>query len=193
MSSLPHGYVLIDDQARIDPVAAHAYLTESYWAEGIPLATVVRSIEGSFCVAVLYRGVQIGFARIVRVIGGSAALGLFAATLFIVQNTIRLTVFARRQEIRIMQLVGATPGFIRLPLLLEGVFHGVLGAVIAGGIVLFCGREVSRFVHTLNSPLVGDVPARLGPPEVIGGLIAIGAFVGLVGSYLSMRRFLRQM
>ena len=65
MSSLPHGYVLIDDPARIDPVAAHAYLTGSYWAEGIPLATVARSIEGSFCVAVLYRGVQIGFARIV--------------------------------------------------------------------------------------------------------------------------------
>lgn len=65
MNTLPEGYVLTDDQARIDPVAAHAYLTTSYWAKGIPLATVARSIEGSLCVAVLYRGAQIAFARIV--------------------------------------------------------------------------------------------------------------------------------
>ncbi len=135
---------------------------------------------------------MLGFARIIRVLGGSVAVGLFVATLFIVQNTIRLTVFARRREIRIMQLVGATPGFIRFPLLLEGVFHGVVGAALASAIILLCGREVSRFVAQLNSPLLGDVPTHLGPADVVSGLIAIGAFVGLVGSYLSLRRFLKQ-
>lgn len=134
----------------------------------------------------------IGFARLVKAVGLTAALGLFVATLFIVHNTIRLTVFARRREIKIMQLVGATPGFIRFPLLLEGVFHGVVGAMIAGGVVLFCGHEVARFVHELNTPLVGDVPSRLGPVELVSGLIAIGALVGLVGSHFAMRRFLKQ-
>lgn len=134
----------------------------------------------------------LGLARVIKVIGGGAALGLFAATLFIVQNTIRLTVFARRREIRTMQLVGATPGFIRFPLLLEGLFHGVVGAAIAAGIVLLCGREVSRFVMLWRSPLLTDVPSLLHPREVIVGLLIIGAFVGLVGSYLSARRFLRQ-
>ena len=134
----------------------------------------------------------LGFARLVKVVGVAAALSLFVATLFIVQNTIRLTVFARRREIKIMQLVGATPGFIRFPLLLEGVFHGVVGAMIAGGVVLLCGHEVARFVHELNTPLVGDVPSRLGPVELISGLIAIGALVGLVGSHFAMRRFLKQ-
>ncbi len=135
---------------------------------------------------------MLGFARMIRVIGGAAALGLFAATLLIVQNTIRLTVYARRREIRTMQLVGATPGFIRLPLLLEGVFHGVLGALLASIFILLCGREVSRFVAALQSPLLSDVPSQLGPRQVVIGLTIIGGCVGLCGSFLSMRRFLKQ-
>ena len=65
MNALPQGYVLTDDPSATDPVATHAYLTTSYWAEGIPLETVARSIKGSFCIAVLKDGAQIGFARII--------------------------------------------------------------------------------------------------------------------------------
>ncbi len=135
---------------------------------------------------------MLAVARLIKLIGGGVALGLFIATLFIVQNTIRLTVFARRREIRIMQMVGATPNFIRLPLLLEGLFHGVVGAAISGGIILFFGREVSRAVVSIHSPLTGNVPSAIGPLDVLGGIVAIGAFVGLLGSHLSMRRFLKQ-
>lgn len=133
-----------------------------------------------------------GFARMVKVIGVTAAVGLFIATLSIVHNTIRLTVFARRREIKIMQLVGATPGFIRFPLLLEGVFHGVAGAMIAGGVILYCAHQVARYVQELKSPLIPDIPSRLGPVELVSGLIAIGALVGLIGSHFAMRRFLKQ-
>ncbi|MCS6777706.1 MAG: permease-like cell division protein FtsX [Chloroherpetonaceae bacterium] len=135
--------------------------------------------------------VMLGLARVVKVVGGSASAGLFIATLFLVYNTIRLTVFARRREIRTMQLVGATPGFIRLPLLLEGLFHGVVGALLASGILLLCAREVSRFVASLRSPLIGDVPSLLSPWHVPAVLVALGALIGLVGSYLAIRRFLR--
>ncbi len=135
---------------------------------------------------------MLGFARLMRVIGGGAAIGLFVSTLFIIQNTIRLTVFARRREIRIMQLVGATPGFIRFPMMLEGLFYGVFGALIASGIILLAAREVSKFVADIHSPLLGDVPSRLTAPDMISGLIAIGALLGLLGSMLAMRRFLRQ-
>ena len=65
MSALPAGYVLVDAQDRIDPVAAHAYLTRSYWAEGIPLETVERSIAASLCVAIQHEGRQVAFARVV--------------------------------------------------------------------------------------------------------------------------------
>ncbi|MEJ5978505.1 GNAT family N-acetyltransferase [Novosphingobium sp. PS1R-30] len=65
MRALPAGYVLVDDRDRIDAVAAHAYLTRSYWAEGIPLETVARSIAGSLCVAIQSDGRQVAFARII--------------------------------------------------------------------------------------------------------------------------------
>jgi GNAT superfamily N-acetyltransferase len=65
VSALPAGYTLTGDPARIDPVAAHAYLTRSYWSPGIPLETVRRAIANSFTVAVLYEDAQVGMARLI--------------------------------------------------------------------------------------------------------------------------------
>lgn len=65
MKPLPEGYELTGDPARIDPVAAHAYLTRSYWSPGIPLPTVRRALANSICVAVLKDGAQVAMARAV--------------------------------------------------------------------------------------------------------------------------------
>ena len=65
MSTLAEDYELVTDQSAIDPVAAHAYLTTSYWSRGIPLETVQRALAGSLCVAVRHAGAQIAFARVV--------------------------------------------------------------------------------------------------------------------------------
>lgn len=62
---LPAGYDIVDDQTLIDPVAAHAFLTRSYWAEGISLDKVRKALRGSLCVAVRYHGQQVGMARVV--------------------------------------------------------------------------------------------------------------------------------
>jgi cell division transport system permease protein len=134
----------------------------------------------------------LALARVIRILGATISLGLFAATLFIVYNTIRLTVFARRREIRIMQLVGATPRFIRFPLLMEGLFYGVAGGCLACGLLWFIAREISRFVQQLHSPLMADIRIHLSPLEFASGLVAIGALIGLIGSFLAVRRFLRQ-
>ena len=63
--SLPPGYRLTEDPAEIDAVAAHAYLTRSYWAKDIPLETVEAAIAHSFSIAVLHEGRQIGFMRLI--------------------------------------------------------------------------------------------------------------------------------
>lgn len=63
MSALAEGYTLVSDQDAIDPVAAHAYLTTSYWSPGIPVETVRRAVAGSLCVAVRHEGVQVAMAR----------------------------------------------------------------------------------------------------------------------------------
>jgi GNAT superfamily N-acetyltransferase len=65
MSALAAGYALVTEQDGIDPVAAHAYLTTSYWSRGIPLATVRRALAGSLCVAVRHRGEQVAMARVI--------------------------------------------------------------------------------------------------------------------------------
>ena len=65
MSALPEGYELATDQGAIDAVAAHAYLTTSYWSPGIPLETVRRALAGSLCVAVRHEGEQVAMARVV--------------------------------------------------------------------------------------------------------------------------------
>lgn len=65
MTTLPDGYRLVSGPAEIDVVATHAYLTRSYWAEGIPFDTVERALAHSFCVAVLHGGAQVAFARLV--------------------------------------------------------------------------------------------------------------------------------
>jgi GNAT superfamily N-acetyltransferase len=65
MTALPAGYELTDDPARVDPVAAHAYLTRSYWSPGIGFDRVKQAIDNSFCLAVLHEGRQVAFSRIV--------------------------------------------------------------------------------------------------------------------------------
>lgn len=65
MTTLPAGYRLTEDPAEIDAPAAHAFLTGSYWAKGIPLETVAAAIAGSLCVAVQHEGRQVGMVRVI--------------------------------------------------------------------------------------------------------------------------------
>lgn len=130
--------------------------------------------------------------RTVRNVGLAVAALLFVGTAFVIQNTIRLTVFARRREIRIMQLVGATPGFIRFPMVLEGIFYGVAGSAVAAGLVLFVVSQISRFVDRFVSPIEQIMPPPVGPWASLGLLIVLGAAIGWAGSVVSIRRFLKR-
>ena len=96
-------------------------------------------------------------------------------------NTIRTAVYARRTEIEIMKLVGATDWFVRWPFLLEGIFGGVLGAVLAGLVVL----GVYRLVVGLTSGALFAIPFDgLFTLVVVAGLFVGGAIIGAIGSYL---------
>lgn len=131
-------------------------------------------------------------SRLIRNIGGALAFLLFAATAFMIQNTVRLTVYARRREIRIMQLVGATPGFIRLPLVLEAVFYGAFGGLIAAGLVLFVVSQVSAYVGKFETPLAQGMPPAVGPRVVVAVLVAVGSALGAVSGMVAVHRFLRR-
>jgi cell division transport system permease protein len=115
-------------------------------------------------------------------------IGLLVVTAaIIIANTIRLTVFARRREIAIMQLVGATNMYIRLPFIAEGMLAGVLGALLAL-VVLFVARL--EVVPKLAA-MLAFVPFNVNEGALAGECLAVGAAVGFIAAWFSVGRYLR--
>jgi cell division transport system permease protein len=125
-----------------------------------------------------------------------ASLALFAAlamaTAVLVGNTLRLAVFARREEIEILKLVGATDSFVSTPFLIEGLLQGVAGAGLA---VLALLGVYAGVVPRLQAAVPLASALRLGdtlPSGLLLGLLAGGAAVGLLGSAMAVVRTLRR-
>ena len=127
--------------------------------------------------------------RLMRIFGLALMILLAGATVFIISNTIRLTVFARRKEIAIMKYVGATDWFIRWPFLLEGVTLGLIGGVIAAlALRSFYAAMAAKIYSTLAFfPLIPQYPFM----NYIGAAILVsGMIIGAIGSTISLKRFL---
>lgn len=130
------------------------------------------------------------FLNFMRLLGGLLGGFLVIAVIFIVSNTIKLTIYSRRDELEVMALVGATRFFIKAPFLLEGLMQGIAGSAISVGL-LFGLYE--GFLHNAGSFLTFN-PAASGlnflPPEYIAGLLLAGALLGFIGSLTSLKRFI---
>lgn len=130
--------------------------------------------------------------NISRNIGIVLIIGLLFTAMFLISNTIRITIFARRTEIEIMKLVGATNGFIRWPYILEGLWLGLLGSVLPIAIV---GTAYYYSHSYLSEKLQGNFIQLLDfSPfiyQVSGLLILMGALIGVWGSLMSVRKFLK--
>jgi cell division transport system permease protein len=128
--------------------------------------------------------------RMVRLFGLGIMVVLAGATVFIISNTIRLTVFARRKEIAIMKYVGATDWFIRWPFLLEGMVLGFLGGAIATIILRGSYSAVTARVYdTLTFlPLIPEYPFL---NYISIAILISGTFIGALGSTISLKRFLK--
>jgi len=120
---------------------------------------------------------------------GVVALLLFTAAI-INSNTIRLTVFARRREIAIMRLVGASGTYIRLPFVVEGLIDGLLGAALALGI-LELGRTQLMPKLAVALPFVRLSSTNLELLWLAAVLLGTGALIGVVASWISVGRYLR--
>ena len=128
--------------------------------------------------------------KIIR-IGGIVLIGFLAgATLFIISNTIRLTVFARRKEIAIMKYVGATNWFIRWPFVLEGMFLGAIGGAIAGVATWQFYRYITMEVIA-NFAFMPLVPMMPFIYELSLGLVGVGIVVGAIGSTISLKQYMK--
>ena len=127
--------------------------------------------------------------RIVKLTMALLAALLIAASILLISNTIKLSLFARRREVEVMKLVGATDWFIRWPFVIEGVIVGALGGGLA--ILLLAVGKVA-----LIDPLARDFALIAAPSTIdfsllVGVLLAASVAVSATGSALSLRRFLR--
>jgi cell division transport system permease protein len=121
-------------------------------------------------------------------IGASAAIGvtLLIAAIFLISNTIRLTIYAKRKMINTMKLVGATRAFIRRPFLIEGMLHGLLGGSLSAGLIWGIVYVAKTFIsNELSEFFTVDV-------YYYGILIACGILLGLLGSSWSVKRFISE-
>ena len=114
---------------------------------------------------------------------------LGAVTIFIISNTIRMGIFARRREVNIMKFVGATNYFIREPFLIEGVGLGVLGALVSGLVLLLgypgAASAINEMIYPLKLESLADVYKLTGLC-----LLAMGVGIGWLGSFVSIRKHL---
>ena len=135
-------------------------------------------------------GQEIVEATIIRWGGIALSIFLTFATLFIISNTIRLTVFARRREIGIMKYVGATNWFIRWPFLLEGLFLGFIGGAIADVALLQFYEFVTLTIHRTLAflPMVSPYPFMY---QASGLILILSMVIGAIGSTISLKRYMK--
>jgi len=123
--------------------------------------------------------------RVTTILGFALGIGLFItiSSMFLVANTIRLAIYAKRKIIQTMKLIGATKRFIRTPFILEGLAQGLLGGLVASGIAFGLFHYLERWAFPLSDFL--DIE-----PVAYGIITAVGCLLGFFGSLISVRRFI---
>lgn len=128
--------------------------------------------------------------HLIRLIGVALIILLTGAAIFIISNTIRLTVFARRKEIAIMKYVGATDWFIRWPFLLEGICLGFIGGGLATIFLYIIYNQVTQEIYEAMAffPLIPQHPFI---DYISLAILVAGIIIGALGSTISLKRFLK--
>lgn len=122
-----------------------------------------------------------------------AVIALVLVTAFLITNTIKLAIYSRKREIEIMRLVGASNISIKIPFIIEGLFIGIIGAILPIVLVIFGYTSLYDF---FGGELFGSALASLVTPlpfvyYVSAVLLGIGIVVGMIGSYLAVRKYLK--
>ena len=120
-----------------------------------------------------------------------ATLLFLIASVLLISNAIRLSIFARRKEIEVMKLVGASDGFVRTPFVLEGLLQAFVGASLAAFAVIWINLLFVDLSHDAL-PYVPISTSAVNPFSTLILLIAVGVGIGVIGSFLSVTRFLRK-
>jgi cell division transport system permease protein len=120
-----------------------------------------------------------------------ATLLFLVASVLLISNAIRLSILARRKEIEVMKLVGASDGFVRTPFVIEGLLQGLAGSILAGLAVIWINYLFVEWAHN-GLPFVPISTGAVNSPLLLLMLAAVGVAIGVIGSFLSVTRFLRK-
>ena len=179
-----------------NPFRASYYVTLTYLTKNDAVQTEIKKIDKIAEISSKNDTINglISVANIIRVISATILTMLVVISIFIISNTIKLAVHARRKEISIMKYVGATDGFIRWPFIVEGVIIGVLAAMLSLviiGIVYYAGGNaitdsviLQKVGYTLLS--FSDMVSLL-----VTVYLVLGIGIGTLGSVISMRKYLK--
>lgn len=121
------------------------------------------------------------YIRIVFVVAVALGIMIFIIAVGLIFNTIRLTIYARKDMIHIMRLVGATEGFIRKPFLVEGILQGFLGGILASVAIYYGIKLVRNYIY----------PYIISDPLIFVGLILFSMVIGLFSAYLSVGKYIK--
>ena len=182
---LPRSYnVSIDDQDNLETVRQEI-VPPGPNGKGQPISSIISGVNDSSQEASKIRSVT----GAIKIVLGLIAILLLIASLMLVGNTIRLSIYARRREVEVMRLVGATNWFIRWPFVLEGIIVGLVGAAIAIGI-LWLGKVTILDPLSNNFNLVANLQT-MGFAPLVAILAGAAMAVSALGSGVTLRRFLR--
>lgn len=131
-------------------------------------------------------------AKFIRTWGFAGTILLVVVAIFLISNTIRMTIMSRQRDIEIMRLVGAKNSYIRGPFFFEGAWVGLLGAIVPSIIIYFAYKTVYSSVNPqFEVQGLSLYPIDTFLPLVIGGMFLVGIIIGALGSVISMRRYLK--
>ena len=156
------------------------------------LEAELRNIDGVRKINSVYQTAKTidSFKRGITIVFSIFLLILFVVSLFVIINTIKLAVYARRHEITVMRYVGATNGFITIPFVFEGIMIGVAASAVAYAIELVIYNYIAKsafssvaFISIIDAPTVA-VP-------LFFGFIGVGMLTGIIGSVASLRKYLK--
>jgi cell division transport system permease protein len=151
-----------------------------------PVPPGVKLPKGEDCGRTVTRRV-LKVAKIVEVVFFAAVVVLLISAALLIANTIRLSIFARRREIEVMKLVGATNWFVRGPFVLEGLIVGFFGAIAAVILLILAKELLLPVINVASSSEVHPLPFSLNALILLG----MGLILGAAGSGLTIRRFLQ--
>ena len=132
----------------------------------------------------------ISILEAMRNIGGILILALLGLAVYLIYNTIKITIAARKDEIWIMRNVGARNGYIRAPFLVEGVIIGLFGAIIPVALLIYGYYRLYVYTNGVVAGVITLVPVLPFVLYLGGALLLVGVIVGFIGSYISVCRYL---